>query len=74
MEKATEAGLPSAFLSGQFEKLVDGFYASGILLTHCEQEPSKHWFSEYHRRNTGNPIIRLRPKQKGQAPSPEQKP
>jgi hypothetical protein len=69
MDEATKAGLPSAFLSSQFEKLVDGFYGGGILLTHCDQEPSRHWFAEYHRKNSGNPTIRLRP-QKGAAPKP----
>jgi hypothetical protein len=69
MDEASKAGLPSAFLSGQFEKLVDGFYGSGILLTHCGQEPARHWFADYHRRNSGNPTIRLRPQ-----PKPEQKP
>lgn len=61
MERSSEAGLPSAFLSSQFEKLVDGFYASGILLAHCDQEATRHWFASYHKHNSGNPTIRLRP-------------
>ncbi len=68
MKESSKAGLPSAFLSSQFQKLVDGFYASGILLTHCDQEATRHWFANYHRRNTGNPSIRLRPPQKETKP------
>jgi hypothetical protein len=73
MDEASKSGLPSAFLSSQFEKLVDGFYAGGILLAHCDQEAVRHWFASYHARNAGNPTIRLRP-QKGPAPHPESKP
>lgn len=71
-QKAAGSGLPAAFLSSQFERLVDGFYASGILLAHCDQEPTRHWFLEYHRRNSGNPTIRLRPRtpQKGPTTQP----
>lgn len=69
MQKAAEAGLPAAFLFSQFEKLVDGFYASGVLLTHCDQENTRHWFADYHRRNSGNPIIRLRPRQAQKGPA-----
>jgi hypothetical protein len=70
MERASEAGLPSAFLSSQFEKLVDGFYASGILLVHCDQEAVRHWFADYHKRHSSNPTIRLRPPQAPKEPTP----
>lgn len=74
MERSNSAGLPSAFLSSQFEKLVDGFYANGILLVHCDQEATRHWFANYHKHNSDNPTIRLRPQQKHPAePSPEPK-
>ena len=74
MDEATKAGLPSAFLSSQFEKLVDGFYASGILLTHCDQEAVRHWFANYHKHNSGNPTIRLHPPKNKPATQPEKKP
>ncbi len=60
--KATAAGLPVAFMAKQLEQLVGSLYVKGICLSHCPQEPEKHWFREQHKKR--NPVIRLRPPEK----------
>ena len=63
-QKAGEVGLPVAFMAPQLESLVGSLYVKGICLSHCPQEPEKHWFQNEHKKR--NPVIRLRPPDKGE--------
>ena len=64
-----QEGLPAAFLGGQFQRLVDQFYNTGIVLTHCAEEPERKWFSKFWEEKRRNPAFVLRSKTAPQPPA-----